>query len=427
MKHFKPFDIVHLNTLDIPLDTALLPLKENKYVVLWWKNIPLCHVFLYANEYSSKEKLLERLFNELWTAIDYYAVQQNTWPDESVKESWFKQDAEKWNEFLEHICGMYLPNKPLDHEVSIVICTRNRSAFLQTCLQKLDEQVYAPKEIIVVDNAPLDDSTKKVVESFSNVTYCLEERPGLDFARNAGARAATGDIVAFTDDDAMLHPLWTYYISNAFHRDDIMGVTGLIFASEIESEAQMIFESFWSFNRGYVFKEFNNDYFKEHLAKGVPAWEIGAGASMAFRKKIFDLIGYFDERLDVGAAGCSGDSEYWYRVLAEGYTIIYTPLAVAHHQHRREIKALKRQIFFYMRGFTAALYVQHERYRHKGNLRHLYRKVLPYYLTILPKAMRYRFQYNYSTYMQELKGIFSGLLFYYRNKRKLLQAKPVKR
>ncbi len=154
------------------------------------------------------------------------------------------------------------------------------------------------------------------------------------------------------------------------------------------------------------------------LTKGVPVWEIGAGANMAFRKDIFDYIGYFDERLDVGAAGCSGDSEYWYRILANGYTIKYSPLAIAYHFHRNDLEGLKKQIFYYMRGFTVALYIQYERFGHAGNLSHLYKNIFPYYLKKLPRAIRHRFRNNYATYRQEVAGIFSGIRFYYKNKTK---------
>jgi GT2 family glycosyltransferase len=254
------------------------------------------------------------------------------------------------------------------------------------------------------------------VASFHRVKYRLEKRAGLDFARNTGARAATGSIIAYTDDDAVLHPLWTCYIKKGFSKPEIMAVTGLIIASELKYEAQVIFEEFWSFNRGYLPKEYSTAYFNQYVTQGVRVWEIGAGANMAFRKEIFEQIGYFDERLDVGAAGCNGDSEFWYRILAEGYSVYYTPLAIAYHLHRKEMKSLKKQIFYYMRGFAAAEYIQYERYAHRGNLHHLYNDVLLYYLFILPKAIRRRFRYNFKTYWQEIAGILSGIRFYHNNK-----------
>jgi GT2 family glycosyltransferase len=78
-----------------------------------------------------------------------------------------------------------------------------------------------------------------------------------------------------------------------------------------------------------------------NISCGVPAWDVGAGANMAFRKTVFEKVGYFDERLDVGASGCSGDSEYWYRIMAEGFTCRYFPHIYVYHQHRESWDDLK--------------------------------------------------------------------------------------
>lgn len=93
---------------------------------------------------------------------------------------------------------------------------------------------------------------------------------------------------------------------------------------------------------------------------------------MAFRRQIFALVGNFDERLDMGAAGCSGDSEIWYRILAEGWMCNYEPAAVVFHYHRQELDSLKKQMYLYMRGHVMALLVQFAKYRHWGNLIRLF-------------------------------------------------------
>ena len=89
---------------------------------------------------------------------------------------------------------------------------------------------------------------------------------------------------------------------------------------------------------------------------------------MAFRRAIFDRVGLFDERLDVGQAGCSGDSEFWHRVLTDGWQCRYEPGAVVFHYHRRDMAGLRKQIFFYMRGHVVALLVQFQRSKNIGNL-----------------------------------------------------------
>jgi GT2 family glycosyltransferase len=144
-------------------------------------------------------------------------------------------------------------------------------------------------------------------------------------------------------------------------------------------------------------------------------WEIGAGANMAFRKSVFEEVGYFDERLDVGAAGCSGDSEQWYRILAHGFQIIYNPLAVVHHSHRDSIVGLKKQLHGYMRGFTVAILIQYQRFGHTGNLRHLI-KVFPfYYVTLLGKGFPF-YNAQYRTLFAEISGVISGFFYYWKHR-----------
>ena len=256
--------------------------------------------------------------------------------------------------------------RPTDgRKVSVVICTRDRAEELSRCLASLPRQSRVPDQVVVVDNASRDDGRTRAAALAAGVDYVREDRPGLDIARNWGVRAATGDIVAFTDDDVRLHPRWLERLTAAFDADGVMAVTGLVLPAELETAAQLHFETYWGFGRGYRPIDFGAEFFRTDRTHGCPAWEIGAGANMAFRRETFRRAGLFDERLDVGAAGCSGDSEYWHRVLFHGGICRYEPAAVAFHYHRREFAGLSRQIFAYMRGHAAALLVQYER---SGNL-----------------------------------------------------------
>ena len=220
-----------------------------------------------------------------------------------------------------------------DVATSVIICTRDRPEQLRRCLASFAMQTRRPDEIIVVDNASVGPQTREVVAA-AGMTYLREDRPGLDFARNRGAVAAHGDIVLYTDDDTELHPRWIEHTIRAFDAPEIVAVTGLVLPAALKTEAQWIFERDWSFGRGFDRIDFGQEFYRATRAHGSPAWIIGAGANMAFRRSIFDEIGYFDERLDVGQAGCSGDSEYWYRILAAGRVCRYEPTAVMHHHHR---------------------------------------------------------------------------------------------
>nr|WP_176592992.1 glycosyltransferase [Sphingobium sp. EM0848] len=301
--------------------------------------------------------------------------------------------------------------------VSVVICTRDRPEELKRCLASLPQQSVTPSEIVVVDNASRDGRTREVALE-AGVVYVREDRPGLDFARNTGAMRATADIIAYTDDDVLLHPQWLEHLLAAFDEPSIGAVTGLVLPGELETAAQRHFESFWSFGQGYDRIDFRAADFAATSAQAVfPAWKVGAGASMAFRRDVFDRVGLFDERLDVGQAGCSGDSEYWYRLLAAGIDCRYEPTAIAFHFHRRAMEGLSHQIYSYMRGHAAALMVQNERTGLRCNLRQALWWMPRWYAGRIWRRLWQGRTIEDRFLKQEVTGYFAGLLFYWRQKR----------
>jgi GT2 family glycosyltransferase len=303
-----------------------------------------------------------------------------------------------------------------EYSATVVICTRDRPEELRRCLTSLPQQTKVPAQIVVVDNASRDDLTRKVALA-AGADYVREDRPGLDIARNAGAKRSVGEIVAYTDDDVHLHPRWLERLVRAFDLPEIAAVTGLVLPAELETAAQRHFETHWSFGRGYRPIDFGPAFFAVDRARGCPAWEIGAGASMAFRREIFAKLGYFDERLDVGAAGCSGDSEYWHRILSHGWTCRYDPSAVAFHFHRRDFAGLSSQIFHYMRGHSAALMVQYERSGNFGNLRRAFYSKPTWYVARVARRLMRGASESDRFLFREISGYVSGLLFYARQPR----------
>ena len=300
--------------------------------------------------------------------------------------------------------------------ISLVICTRDRPEELARCLASLDEQSRRPDEVVVVDNASVSPRTRQVAEA-AGVRYVREDRPGLDIARNTGLLAASSEIVAYTDDDTELHPRWLERLVAAFDAEHVMAVTGLVLPARLDTRAQWVFEARWGFGRGYDRTDFGPDFYRAKRPYGCPAWVIGAGANMAFRRDVVGAVGLFDERLDVGAAGCSGDSEYWYRLLAAGWTCRYEPSAVVFHHHRTAMPGLASQIHHYMRGHVAALLVQWERTGDVGNLRRAFRSLPAYYLRRALRRLVSRPDPADCLLRQEVGGALSGLFFYLRNRR----------
>lgn len=441
MKNLVPCTIRHIQLEKA--DEDFLPLLQQFcYCLFWWKQIPLGHLFLVPGKYADAAELRKAALKSISPAIDFYAAgdgdagrdgdaERNGYAGKSNHEGrngaragnyeapFLAGDQPGFATVLESVFdeAPLLPEGAEPLNISVIICTRNRAGQLRRCLDLLLSQRWRPAEIIVIDNAPEDSSTEQLAAQYPAVTYHPEPRPGLDIARNTGARLARQPLVAYVDDDVLVHPEWTYRIWEVFQDPGIAAMTGLVIASSLDTESQLIFEKFWSFNRGYMDKLYDTSFMHENLRGGPPVWEIGAGANMAFRKTVLEKVGYFDERLDVGAAGCSGDSEMWFRILSGGMRILYTPRAVVYHEHREELRALRKQLFFYMRGFTAAALIQHMQNPQAGYRRHFYRVLAPYYWRLLKEGLP-RYRGRHRTIVNELSGILSGVLFFRKNRHK---------
>ncbi len=263
--------------------------------------------------------------------------------------------------------------------VTVVVCTRDRPEDLRRCLASLLACDPAPDGIVVVDNAPRGRETEAVVRLAGRATYLLEPRPGLSHARNAGVRAATSEIVAFTDDDVEVTPDWIARLAAPFAEPDVACVTGFVIPAALETEAACLFEfEIGGFGHEMARRRFDRSYLRRGWWRSPEVWKIGAGANMAIRRTAFAEVGLFDPRLGAGASGCSEDSELWFRLLRAGRICRYDPAAVVYHHHRADRAALDRQLRAYSRGHSVALFAEFAQDR---RICHLIRAfaVMPYF------------------------------------------------
>jgi GT2 family glycosyltransferase len=243
--------------------------------------------------------------------------------------------------------------------VTVAVCTRDRTPLLTDCLASLTTLAYPALDLLVIDNAPATAATATLVRThFPTVRYIHEPRPGLNWARNRAIAEAHGDLIAFTDDDARPDPRWIQALVQAFAtRPDVMAVTGLVVPAELDTEAQRLFERYGGFGRGFTRRTFRADRSggKRNLFYLHPG-KFGTGANMAYRRALFGRIGGFDPALDVGTVTQGGgDLEMFFRVLHEGYTLVYEPSAIVRHRHRRDYAQLRQQLTDFGIGFYSYL------------------------------------------------------------------------
>lgn len=387
MSPLAPWKVVRLEleggVSALPLD----PRFQGVHLTFWWRGIPLGHqdlpdrrLPLTATEVANlaAETIAPAVGHRLSPGVFQVALPGCSPPPPPSATPAELRTIATLEHPLSRLSTEARPRK--DSSVSVIVCTRDRPAQLAKCLRYLLQLSEAPEEILVVDNAPTSDATRQVVAAAPGVRYVLEPLPGVSRARNTGIRCSTGDIMAFTDDDVEVHPGWIAGLRRGFSESDVLAVTGLVLPAELQTDAQVIFEQVsGGFGQGFRARRFDRSFLEATKRRGTPVWRIGAGANMAMRRAAFARVGEFDERLGAGAAGCSEDSEFWYRVLAEGGVCRYEPTAVVFHYHRHEMDELKHQAYQYMRGHVAALLVQFARYRHWSDLRRVALDLPRYY------------------------------------------------
>ena len=250
-----------------------------------------------------------------------------------------------------------------DDLVSVVVCTRDRSASLPACLDRLAAIEWPAVEFVIVDNAPSDDSTAILLRRYAaadpRFRYVRESRPGLSWARNAGLVAARGRYLAYTDDDVAVDSRWVHGLMRGFRRrPDVACVTGLVCTAAITNAAEAYFDarlSSWSTRcRPQLFDMSTPE--RQGVLYPFSAGVFGTGASFAFDRARLARLGGFDEALGAGTATRGGeDLDVFVRMLLDGGAIAYEPSAVVWHHHRADEQSLLRQMYGYGTGLTAYL------------------------------------------------------------------------
>jgi GT2 family glycosyltransferase len=272
-----------------------------------------------------------------------------------------------------------LPAAPF---ISVVICTRDRPDQLASCLRRLGQQEYPQFEVVVVDNAPCDAVRALVDGKLDGRTlrYVPEPRAGLSWARNAGTAAASGEIIAFLDDDEEPDRHWLAGLATGFARgDDIACVSGLVLPASLDTQAQELFEQLGGHSKD---RGFSPAVFSRHGPQSplYPLPPFGVGANMAFRREALARIGGFDVALGAGTPALAGeDTLALTLILLAGYRIAYEPGALMWHHHRGDLDSLGRQLRGYGVGLTAF---------YAALLRHR-PGVIPELLRIVPAAVGY--------------------------------------
>lgn len=217
--------------------------------------------------------------------------------------------------------------------VSIVICTYNRCQSLQDTLRALARQAVREGlrlEVVVVDNNSRDE-TKTVAGQGASlmpwaVRYIFEGKQGLSCARNAGIRAAQGEVIAFIDDDVIPDPHWAQGLWDCFEQTRCDAVAGRV-------------DALWICSRpAWLGAELHGPLISQDLGSQRLRWTFTnrfmLGANMAFRRELFASVGFFKEELGRRGSSLIGgeDRDICERLLAAGKVLMYEPSAMVQHK-----------------------------------------------------------------------------------------------
>lgn len=215
--------------------------------------------------------------------------------------------------------------------ISVIVCTRNGRQRIGACLDALAALNGPQPEIIVVDDGSSDDTAAFVADRYPEVNLVHQQPSGLSAARNAGAKAANGKWLVFTDDDCEPDPDWLSELAAQFHAGwDALG------GPNIPPPVSKAMEAIIAAAPGAASHVMLDDHEAEHLP----------GCNLAVTASAFHAVGGFDS--DFHTAG--DDVDFCWRLRDAGYRLGFVPTAFVWHHRRPTLCGYLRQ----QRGYGVA-------------------------------------------------------------------------
>lgn len=218
-------------------------------------------------------------------------------------------------------------------KVSIIIVTYNSAKDIQNCINSVLEQAFESFEIIIVDNASVDNTVNLVQEKYPNLRLIRnQENVGFGGGNNIGVKLAKGDIIVFLNPDTIVLDGWLEELVKPLVPGEKLITTSKILTydgSTINTCGNIIHFTGLAFTRGYG---------SHPTAYGQPEYVAEAsGCSFAIWKEDFFEIGRFDEVIFL----YHDDVDFSIRAQLKGFDILFVPTSVVKHNYTLNVTAQK--------------------------------------------------------------------------------------
>jgi len=209
--------------------------------------------------------------------------------------------------------------------VTVAIPNWNGARFLPSCLDSLRAQTFRKFDVVIVDNGSTDESLELLARNYAEVRLVRwAANRGVAAAFNEGVRQCRGEMLALLNNDMELDPGWLQALVDALDADPSAGAAAakilFIDRKTINSAGDLYRRDGVPGNRG-VHEVDEGQYDRSEYVFGA------SGGASLFRRRLFDEIGFFDERL---VSYCE-DVDWAWRMQLAGYRCLYVPDAVAYH------------------------------------------------------------------------------------------------
>lgn len=299
-----------------------VPLIESAYYdlpVVALKNTAVPETLSCSPGLADDSQLLERIHSVLsdekacQEIIDYQNENKLNFTPEAVKNH------------LVQVLYDLLPGKNQYKSASIVICTVNRADFLERALDYCRYQIFPNFEVVVV-NGPSTDHTEKVLEKYKDfIKIGRTDRHNLSISRNIGIELASGDIVAFIDDDTIPYDDWLQVLIDTYNGvpKKVAGIGGPTFyAGSFDFQCtDLAISSNQEDVPSPAQEHLEEQGFVRHLL----------GTNATFKRHVLEEVNGFDEQYDYFL----DESDLAFRIYRQGYTLVHQPEAFVRHEFAR--------------------------------------------------------------------------------------------